>query len=46
MNEQLKQDIDTLLAYLLDTEETHYEENPSEHHIFVAMQRIKDAVGE
>lgn len=49
MNEQLKNDINLILDYMWDAEETHYEEvrddmfNPNDH-VFAVMQRIKDLV--
>lgn len=44
MNEELKYNINALLDYLWDAEQTHYEENPIQGHIFEVMLAIREQV--
>ena len=46
MNENLKADIHMLLDYMWESEQAHYEENPSDHHIFIIMQKIREGVND
>lgn len=44
MNEELKYNINALLDYMWEAEQTHYEENPIQGHIFEVMLAIREQV--
>ena len=46
MDKKLKANINLLLDYMWEDEKRHYEENPSDHHIFVIMKRIREEIND
>lgn len=46
INRETIERINLLLEYMWESEEAHYNEseNPSEHHIFVTMQKLREEI--
>ncbi len=40
VKKQLKEDIKTILNYLWNDEQKHYQENPSKNHIYTVLRRL------
>lgn len=44
INRETIEHINLLLEYMWESEEAHYHENPTEHHIFVTMQKLREEI--